>query len=275
MPRLSPKVTALVAATAAAGFSGAAIAGAADSASSSSSATSTAKQRPATGRGAGETALTGTTKEKVEAAALAKVKGTVLRTETDADGVYESHIRKGDGTVVEVRVGKAFTVTGVETEPAGGRGRHGGPGDGRQADLAAVAKVLGVTQAKLRSAVDEARPDRSAGGPQRGDDLAAALAKSLGAKTADVQAVLDATRQAGGGRPGPGDQSTLVSTLAQRLSVSRQKAQAAVDAAEKAHEAQHQQRETAMYAAVAKALGEDAAAVQKAFEANRPAMPTP
>jgi hypothetical protein len=59
-----------------------------------------------------------------------------------------------------------------------------------------------------------------------------------------------------------------------KFSVTQQKAQAAVDAARKADDAEHTARETAMYAAVAKTLGKDAGAVQKAFEANRPAPPT-
>jgi uncharacterized membrane protein YkoI len=271
----SMKVTALVAATAAAGFSGAAIAGAADSTSPSSS--STTGKRAAGGPGAGETALTGATKEKVEAAALAKVKGTVVRTETDDGGVYESHIRKSDGTEVEVKVGKDFQVTSVQSSPAGGRGGHGGPGGrgGMHAELTAVAKALGVTEAKLRTAVEAARPDRAANGarPDHGAEIAAALAKSLGKSTADVQAVLDANRQAGG--RGPGDESALVSALVSKLSVTKEQAQAAVDAARKAQEAEHTARETAMYAAVAKALGKDADAVQKAFDASRPTQPTP
>lgn len=266
----SLKVTALVAATAAAGFSGATIAGAADSSSPSSASTSANR-----GPGAAETALTGATKEKVEAAALAKVKGTVVRTETDDGGAYESHIRRSDGTEVVVEVGNDFQVTSVEDAPAGGHGGPGGRGGGMHADLAAIAKTLAVTEAKLRSAVDAARPDRPASGtrPDRGAELTTAIAKSLGEKTADVQAVLDATRQAGG--RGRGDESALVSALAAKFSVSQQKAQAAVDAAEKAHAAEHSARETELYAAVAKALGKDADAVQRAFEANRPARPTP
>ena len=270
MSKLSPKLTAIIAATAAAGVSGAAIAGAADRTSSSSTSTtaSAANQRPTGGPGAGETRLTGETKEKVEAAALAKVQGTVVRTETDGGGVYESHIRKSDGTEVEVKVDKDFAVTSIEEARPGG---HGGPRGWMHADLAAVAKAIGVTEAKLRSVVEAARPDRSANGakPDR-DAFAAAIAKSLGQTTADVEAVLDATRQAGGGRHGRGDQSQLVSALASKFSVSQEKAQAAVDAAQKAHEAEHQEREAAMYAAIAKALSKDADAVQKAFEANRP-----
>jgi uncharacterized membrane protein len=67
------------------------------------------------GPGRGETPLTGETAEKVEAAALARVKGgTVLRVETDRGGVYEAHVRKADGTEVEVKVNRAFEVTAVE-----------------------------------------------------------------------------------------------------------------------------------------------------------------
>ena len=67
------------------------------------------------GRG-DETALTGDTADKVRAAAQAKVPGgTVLRVETDADhgSPYEAHVRKSDGTEVEVLVDTDFRVTAV------------------------------------------------------------------------------------------------------------------------------------------------------------------
>jgi uncharacterized membrane protein YkoI len=59
--------------------------------------------------------------KKVADAALAKVKGTVERTETDVDhgSPYEAHIRKSDGTQVEVLVNKDFEVTAVNE-----MGRH-------------------------------------------------------------------------------------------------------------------------------------------------------
>ena len=63
-----------------------------------------------------EKALTGETADKVKAAALAKVPGgTVLRVETDADhgSPYEAHVRKSDGTEVEVLVNKDFEATAV------------------------------------------------------------------------------------------------------------------------------------------------------------------
>ncbi len=93
------------AAIGAAALAGTAIAGAASDPS------------PSDTRGGGrpnETALTGATAAKVKQAALAKVSGTVLRVETDEGGVYEAHIRKSDGTEVEVKVDKAFNVTAVE-----------------------------------------------------------------------------------------------------------------------------------------------------------------
>ena len=70
------------------------------------------------GPGAGERALTGETAAKVKAAALAKVDGTVLRVETDRGGVFEAHVRRADGTEVEVKVDKAFAVTAVEEHEA-------------------------------------------------------------------------------------------------------------------------------------------------------------
>jgi uncharacterized membrane protein YkoI len=113
------------------------------------------------GPGRGETALTGETAEKVEAAAVARVAGTVLRVETDAGGVYEAHIRKADGTIVEVKVNRAFEVTAVEAGRGGPDGRHhgpGGPGEraltGATADkvkAAALARVSGGTVLRVET----------------------------------------------------------------------------------------------------------------------------
>jgi hypothetical protein len=72
------------------------------------------------GRG-GETALTGDTKQKVEAAVLAKYSGaTILRTETnrDSSAPYESHITTSDGRALEVHVSKDFAVVDAREHPA-------------------------------------------------------------------------------------------------------------------------------------------------------------
>jgi hypothetical protein len=62
--------------------------------------------------------LSGDTASKVRAAALARYPGaTVLRVETDSDGVYEAHLTTTDGRRVTVEVDKAFKVTGEEAGP--------------------------------------------------------------------------------------------------------------------------------------------------------------
>jgi hypothetical protein len=68
-----------------------------------------------------ETLLTGDVGAKVKAAALAKVPGTVERVETNVDSSapYEAHIRKADGTDVEVQVAKDYSVSAVNTMGGG------------------------------------------------------------------------------------------------------------------------------------------------------------
>jgi uncharacterized membrane protein YkoI len=118
---------ATVAAIGAAAIGGAAIANAATSATTSSSSSPTASQAAAgqaqqdpsqgghTVNGKTETPLTGDVASKVRAAALAKVSGTVERVETNVDSSapYEAHIRKSDGTEVEVQVNSDYTVAAV------------------------------------------------------------------------------------------------------------------------------------------------------------------
>src|SRR3954465_1359224 len=72
------------------------------------------------GHGA-ETPLTGTTKDKVEAAVKAKYAGaTIERTETNGDSAapYESHIKTSAGKGREVLWGKAFGVVDAREPPA-------------------------------------------------------------------------------------------------------------------------------------------------------------
>ena len=73
------------------------------------------------GRGPGETPLTGTTKDKVEAAVRAQYAGaTIVRTETNGDSSapYESHIKTSAGKELEVLVSKAFKVVDAREHPA-------------------------------------------------------------------------------------------------------------------------------------------------------------
>ena len=122
------KTVATFAALGALALGGSAIAGAAQSSSTTTTAaTPTASQgqppngaRPA-GRHVGangkqEQALSGDVAAKVKAAALKKVSGaTIERVETDVDhgSPYEAHVRKADGTELEVLVNTSFEVTAV------------------------------------------------------------------------------------------------------------------------------------------------------------------
>ncbi len=123
-----------LAAIAALALGGSALAGAATNSSSSNtpSGTTTPAQQPPAGTAQGqppagahvgangkqEQSLSGDVAAKVEKAALAKVAGgTVERVETDVDhgSPYEAHVRKADGTELEVLVNKDFEVTAVNT----------------------------------------------------------------------------------------------------------------------------------------------------------------
>jgi uncharacterized membrane protein YkoI len=113
------------AAVAAAAVSGGAIANAATSSSATPTAKPPVKHDPSKGghtaHGKTEKLLTGDVAAKVKAAALAKVSGTVERVETNVESSapYEAHIRKTDGTEVEVQVSKDYSVAAVNT-----MGRH-------------------------------------------------------------------------------------------------------------------------------------------------------
>jgi len=73
------------------------------------------------GPGDGETPLTGTTKDKVEDAVLAKYAGaTIERTESNGDSAapYESHIRTSGGRELEVLVDRDYNVVTAREHPA-------------------------------------------------------------------------------------------------------------------------------------------------------------
>jgi uncharacterized membrane protein YkoI len=112
------------AAVAAAAVGGATVASAASSggtASSSSAPAAVTHQGRHTVNGKTEQPLSGSVAAKVRAAALAKVPGTVERVETNVDSSapYEAHIRKADGTEVEVQVSRDFAVSAVNQMGAG------------------------------------------------------------------------------------------------------------------------------------------------------------
>ena len=86
------------------------------------------------------------------------------------------------------------------TRPAQGGGR-GGP------DISALAGELGVSESRLRAALEAARPRSGGGpgsagsGPPDGTDMAEALASELGLSVDKVQAALEAAMPFGDGGP--------------------------------------------------------------------------
>jgi hypothetical protein len=123
----------------AAGAAGVAGAATSSSTSTSNGSSSSSTQAPAAGQpmdpskvdhGPNETLLTGTTADKVKAAAQAAVPGgTIIRVETDSEGSpYEAHVQKSDGTYVTVKVDSSFKVTSTEDGFGRGPGGAGGPG---------------------------------------------------------------------------------------------------------------------------------------------------
>jgi uncharacterized membrane protein YkoI len=123
MSRLISRTATTAAALGALALGGSALANAATSNSNSTSSSTAARPagKPPAGRHVGangrrEQALDAATAAKVKAAALAKVPGaTFERAETDVDhgSPYEAHLRKSDGTELEVLVNKSFEVTAV------------------------------------------------------------------------------------------------------------------------------------------------------------------
>jgi uncharacterized membrane protein YkoI len=87
-----------------------------------------------------ETALTGDTLTQVTNAALAAAGtgATLMNATTDDDGIakYEAHVKKADGTCVEIYLDESFKVVKTETDEQGDRGEgmgsgHMGSEDGR------------------------------------------------------------------------------------------------------------------------------------------------
>jgi uncharacterized membrane protein YkoI len=114
------KTAASVAALAALGLGGSVIADAATTGSSTATqgTAGTPGGRHVGANGKQEKALSASVAAKVKAAALDKVPGgTVERVETDVDhgSPYEAHVRKSDGTQLEVLVNTSFEVTAVNT----------------------------------------------------------------------------------------------------------------------------------------------------------------
>jgi hypothetical protein len=187
--------------------------------------------------------------------------------------------------------GVAQAASGTSTAASATTAKQGkGRGHGPRLDTAALATALGVTEARLATALDAVKP--AAGDKKDGrDGLAAHVAKALGVDTAKVQEILDANRPAEpaagakrdkpgdgarppkGGKPGRPDQTALVAALAKGLGLEESAVTAAFAKLDAAHEADHAARDAAFAAALAKQLGLTDEAVTAALDKVRPAKP--
>jgi hypothetical protein len=129
----------------AAGVANAATTGSSSTSSSGSSMKAPAATAPdpaTVAHGPNETLLTGTTADKVRAAASAAQPGaTIIRVETDADGnaTYEAHVTKSDGSRATVYVDENFKLVSVETGGPGGG--PGGPHGARASSTPQTASI--------------------------------------------------------------------------------------------------------------------------------------
>jgi transcriptional regulator with XRE-family HTH domain len=171
-------------------------------------------------------------------------------------------------------VGVAEAATTSQKAAATSRSAHPGREAGR---LAAIARMLGVTPAQLRAALNGSRPAKPVRRrPAPGGGIAAQIAAALGVPVAAVQAVLDANRPAKapsgrrpvGVRPPMPGYAQLVTALARRLGLSDATVRAALARLDASGWTDNVRHEQARYAAIAKRLGLSVGAVQAAFEAN-------
>ncbi|MEO8686945.1 MAG: Clp protease N-terminal domain-containing protein [Solirubrobacteraceae bacterium] len=130
-----------------------------------------------------------------------------------ASGAYALGTQTGDGTALAG--GKTTSSAGPQAGAP--PGRPGGP-----RDLSGPAAKLGVTEAKLRAALQDLRPDRGARKDEHQAALAKALATELGVDEAKVTAALDQLH---------GDRlQRFDNALAAKLGIDAAKARAAFDA---------------------------------------------
>ncbi len=140
-----------------------------------------------------------------------------------ASGAYALGTQTSDGTAL---------AGGTPTSQTGapGPGRPGGPGP---RDLSDIAAKLGVTEAKLRAALEDLRPGRGGKGEVRKEALAKALATELGLDEAKVTAAIEKFRgdRKVVRRERRGDRiQRFDDALAAKLGVDKAKVRAAFDA---------------------------------------------
>jgi len=193
-----------------------------------------------------------------------------------ASGAYALGTQVGGGAAVAKGTVTYGPAAGTGYGPGPGRpgDRHGGRwGERREAAVAALASRLGVTEAKLRQALQELRPQRRAGREDHRAELTEELATALGVPEADVTKALDGLRaDRGTRRPGlRGDRGAgLAAALARALNVDQAKVTAALQELRADHEAAEEAERAAFVKQLAAKLGISEDEVKSALAAGGP-----
>jgi hypothetical protein len=181
------------------------------------------------------TPLTGSITDQASAAVTARYPGaTLIGIDSTPNGDFLTRVRKSDGSEVVLTLDRDFAIIATR---AGGWG-HGGPGwaggpggpghfgfrAGGAFDTAALARALGVSEDKLRAALDQVRPARPSLRSFRHDArpgaqpdfralretiraarerFATQLARALGLDVDKVEQALDDARPSGPPAPPP------------------------------------------------------------------------
>lgn len=172
----------------------------------------------------------------------------------------------GDGSTRSDR-GASSTPRGDNGHSRGGERSHGRRGHHGQARrLAAVAERLGVTRAQLRAAIaDGFRAQKNVTRPNLSRAAyTTAVAAALGVTVADVERAREAARAADGREAKRAAYAAALGKTVTEVAAAIDKVEADFRAAKKTY---RQQTIDAFYAAVASALGKDAATVKAAFAA--------
>jgi biotin operon repressor/DNA-binding transcriptional MerR regulator len=182
-----------------------------------------------------------------------------------ASAAFAVGSQSGDGSAVAARDGGASRT--ADSRPADFRGR-GGPGPG----FSSLADELGVSEAKLRAALDKLRP---AGDPH--EELAAALAQSLGIDQAKVDAALEQLRSQHE-QEHEQRRDEHAAALAKELGLSEDKVRAALDKLKPDgppgdRRGDRRRGPRAMIGALARELGVSRAKLRAALAATRPDGP--
>jgi transposase-like protein len=193
-----------------------------------------------------------------------------------ASGAYALGSQAGDGDAAAAKTPNGAQPYGPPGHPGFGR-FHGGP----RPDLSGLADRLGVSEAKLRAALEDLRSAQRPGPGKAHDDLAQELADALGIDASKVTAALDKLRPRAERRQhradrrcghGPADRrrGPAVAALAKELGVTQAQLRAAFDKLRAAKEKEFADRRAEFAKQLAAKLGIDVSKVEKALPAQRP-----